>query len=97
MQYSVIIYRGEDMQDGVNVPALRGSIPDRDTEARDSVVFSAAAQTQTQTVTHSEYTGYWLGLCVCSVVEQPDSSETYTDTESETETHYHTWDRETFT
>lgn len=22
------IYRGEDMQDGVNVPALRGCIPD---------------------------------------------------------------------
>lgn len=27
---SVSIYRGEDMQDGVNVPALGGCIPDRD-------------------------------------------------------------------
>ena len=27
---SVCIYRGEDMQDGVNVPALGGRIPDRD-------------------------------------------------------------------
>lgn len=24
------VYRGEDMQDGVNVPALGGRIPDRD-------------------------------------------------------------------
>lgn len=28
------IYRGEDMQDGVNVPALGGRIPDRDTHTR---------------------------------------------------------------
>ena len=34
------IYRGEDMQDGVNVPALGGRIPDRDTH--------------THTHTHSE-------------------------------------------
>lgn len=34
------IYRDEDMQDGVDVPALRWWIPDRDTE-RDLVLSSA--------------------------------------------------------
>lgn len=43
---SVCIYRGEDMQDGVNVPALGGRIPDRD---RDTHTHSVVLESESDT------------------------------------------------
>lgn len=47
------IYRGEDMQDGVNVPTLGGRIPDRDTETHiythTSVVLESESETHART------------------------------------------------
>lgn len=43
---SVYIYRSEDMQDGVNVPALGGRIPDRDTHTHTISGCSKVSQTQ---------------------------------------------------
>lgn len=48
----VCIYRGEDMQDGVNVPALGGRIPDRDRDTHTSVVPEGESETHAHTQIH---------------------------------------------
>ena len=55
MSGSVCSYRGEDMQDGVNVPALGGCIPDRDTHTQLTQWCLRVTQKQTHTIASGPY------------------------------------------